>query len=354
MAQLEPGERAARVGVGVRRALPARYGRNVRPSAPGSQRRRLPDQRRRSRRRARPRRAARAASPPRRASRPSRASRRAPRGRTRGRAPAASAANAGSAANTTPAGAERDRAAARAGRRRRRARRPPGRPPRPRPAMPSGVAPGDLGRLEQPAAATRGRSPARRAPRRSSAAARRRAAACPTRRRRRSPARRSQLQPHVVLGQHHVRDPRVGVRLVAAQPQQLRRGEAGQRAVAGQRDQPRRARRAPRSPRTRPPCAVVPQDRGADHRVGGVERDEAVHLPAEPDARRPRRASAGERLLGRRATSRRGPARPSPAAGWRAGRRPRARSSTAPSSRDREALTAEVPTSMPIAVREGF
>ena len=45
------------------------------------------------------------------------------------------------------------------------------------------------------------------------------------------------------------------VRLVPAQPEQLGRGEAGQRPVARQLDQPRRGRRAPRSRRTRHPCA---------------------------------------------------------------------------------------------------
>ena len=30
---------------------------------------------------------------------------------------------------------------------------------------------------------------------------------------------------------------------------------------------------------------VVPEDRGADHTVAAVERDQAVHLPREPDAR---------------------------------------------------------------------
>ena len=30
---------------------------------------------------------------------------------------------------------------------------------------------------------------------------------------------------------------------------------------------------------------VVPEDRGADHTVAAVERDQAVHLPREPDPR---------------------------------------------------------------------
>ena len=44
-------------------------------------------------------------------------------------------------------------------------------------------------------------------------------------------------QPHVILGQQHVADARVHLWLVRAQPQQLGRGEPGQGAVAGQRDQ---------------------------------------------------------------------------------------------------------------------
>jgi hypothetical protein len=43
----------------------------------------------------------------------------------------------------------------------------------------------------------------------------------------------AQPQPHVVLRQQDVGDPLVDVGLVLAQPQQLRRGEPGERAVAG-------------------------------------------------------------------------------------------------------------------------
>ena len=44
-------------------------------------------------------------------------------------------------------------------------------------------------------------------------------------------------QPHVVLGQEDVGYPPIDVRLVVAHPEQLRRREAGQSAVTGQRDQ---------------------------------------------------------------------------------------------------------------------
>ena len=76
-----------------------------------------------------------------------------------------------------------------------------------------------------------------------------------------------ELEPHVVLGQHHVRDPGVVVRLVLAQPQQLGRGEAGQRAVAGELDEPVEADLAPRSPRTRRRCAG--RSRGSPDGSGG-------------------------------------------------------------------------------------
>ena len=65
----------------------------------------------------------------------------------------------------------------------------------------------------------------------------------------------AEAQADVVLRQQDVRDARVDVGLVAAQPQQLRRGEARQRAVAGLRDELVEADASARSPRTRPPCA---------------------------------------------------------------------------------------------------
>jgi hypothetical protein len=86
---------------------------------------------------------------------------------------------------------------------------------------------------------------------------------------------------------------------VTAQPQQLRRREAGQRAVAGAGDQlgepdPLLDLGALLS---RP--AVVPQDGGADHAAGRVERHEPVHLPAQPDPGDVGDAERGEHLLGR-------------------------------------------------------
>ena len=87
----------------------------------------------------------------------------------------------------------------------------------------------------------------------------------------------------VVLRQQDVRDPRERLRLVRPQPEQLRRREAGQRAVAGQLDQPLEpdplldlgalGRRA----------LVVPEDRRADHLARFVEDDEPVHLAAAAD-----------------------------------------------------------------------
>src|SRR5207237_1081119 len=48
----------------------------------------------------------------------------------------------------------------------------------------------------------------------------------------------AQAEPHVVLRQEDVPDPRVRLRLVAAEPEELRRREPRQRAVPGQLDQP--------------------------------------------------------------------------------------------------------------------
>ena len=104
-------------------------------------------------------------------------------------------------------------------------------------------------------------------------------------------------QADIVLRQEHVRDPRVRGRLVAAQPQQLRRREAGERTVPGQLDQPCKP-----DPlfdlgalRFRP--LVVPEDRRPKHAISIVENDETVHLTGEPDRGRlaPER---GQRLLG--------------------------------------------------------
>ena len=78
-------------------------------------------------------------------------------------------------------------------------------------------------------------------------------------------------QPHVVLRQQHVRDPRVDVGLVAAQPEELRRREAGQRAVAGQRDQPLEPDPRLDLRALLAGALVVPEDRRPQHPLVGVE-----------------------------------------------------------------------------------
>ena len=105
-----------------------------------------------------------------------------------------------------------------------------------------------------------------------------------------------QPQPDVVLRQQDVADPRVGLRLVLSQPEQLRRGEPGQRAVAGERDQPLETDLLLdlRALGLRP--LVVPEDRRAEHPLVLVEDDEPVHLPGEAD--RPV-GKTGEACLGR-------------------------------------------------------
>ena len=100
-----------------------------------------------------------------------------------------------------------------------------------------------------------------------------------------------QLEANVVLGQQHMGDPRPHLRLVLADPEQLRRREAGQRVVAGDLDQPLRPDRLADRVAFRGRALVVPQDGGAQHRVGGVQDDGPVHLSGEPnplDLLRPR------------------------------------------------------------------
>ena len=92
-----------------------------------------------------------------------------------------------------------------------------------------------------------------------------------------------QAKPHVVLRQQHVADPRVRLRLVRAQPEQLRGGEAGERAVAGQRDQPVEPDARLDLGALGGRALVVPEDRRAQHALVGVEHDEPVHLPGEAD-----------------------------------------------------------------------
>jgi hypothetical protein len=93
----------------------------------------------------------------------------------------------------------------------------------------------------------------------------------------------AQSQPHVVLRQQDVGDPLVDVGLVLAQPQQLRRGEARECAVAGGGDERRQADALLDLLALLAGPLVVPEDRRAQHRLVGVERDEAVHLAGQPD-----------------------------------------------------------------------
>jgi len=93
-----------------------------------------------------------------------------------------------------------------------------------------------------------------------------------------------ELETDVVLGQQDVRDAPVDLGLVLGQPQQLGRGEPGQRSVAGQLHEPIEADALLDLLTLRLRAPVVPQDRGAQRTASRVERDEPVHLAREPDA----------------------------------------------------------------------
>ena len=213
---------------------------------------------------------------------------------------------------------------------------------------------GDLRRLEH------GRQPRRvdlervAAPRRSSAAARRRAAAC--REASATSIARSpvSLQPHVVLGQHHVRDPRVVLRLVLAQPQ---RASGAVKPVSARLpvscDEPVEADALLDLRALRAGALVVPEDRRADRAVGGIERDQPVHLAREADAG----DAVGEpfeRLLSRLPPVVGILLRPARLAAWRAGTAPRGARGPRRLRATAMTFTAEVPTSMPMATRDKF
>ena len=92
-----------------------------------------------------------------------------------------------------------------------------------------------------------------------------------------------QPQAQVVLGQEDVGRPGPHLGLMVADPDELRRGEPGQRVVAGDLDQPLATdRRADRVAFGRGPL-VVPQDRRAEDPVGLVEQHQPVHLAGQPD-----------------------------------------------------------------------
>ena len=174
------------------------------------------------------------------------ASGRAPRGRRRGPGPPARTAGVGRREDD----ARRARATApraRARRRRRRPRWPPGRRrpprpasrragrsprPRPRTTAPVTAGPSNVGGIHagsMPSAVEHLRRPVARGE-----VEQQRAGAIGLVHR----VLAGQPEPHVVLGQQHVGDARPDVRLVVADPDQLGRGEPGQRVVAGDLDQP--------------------------------------------------------------------------------------------------------------------
>ena len=74
----------------------------------------------------------------------------------------------------------------------------------------------------------------------------------------------------------------------------------GQRAVSGQLDQPLEPDRLLDLGTLAAGPLVVPEDRGPQHAITGVERHEAVHLAAEADpCGSPARRAAVEHRLGR-------------------------------------------------------
>ena len=90
-----------------------------------------------------------------------------------------------------------------------------------------------------------------------------------------------QTEPHVVLRQEDVMDPCVRLGLVLAQPEQLGRREAGQRSVAGERDQPLETDARLDLLAFRRRSLVVPEDRRPQHPLVRPERDQPVHLPRQ-------------------------------------------------------------------------
>ena len=81
-------------------------------------------------------------------------------------------------------------------------------------------------------------------------------------------------------------DPRVDVRLVPAEPEDLRRGEARERAIARERDQAFEPDPLLDLLTLGGRALVVPEDRRTKHVAALVEADEAVHLSREADRRR--------------------------------------------------------------------
>ncbi len=104
-----------------------------------------------------------------------------------------------------------------------------------------------------------------------------------------------QAVAHVVLREEDSVDARVDLGLVPAQPQELRRREAGQGAVAGERDEALEPDALLDLGALGRGALVVPEDRRTQDLASLVEADETVHLArqADPAVRvAPSRASA--------------------------------------------------------------
>ena len=90
-------------------------------------------------------------------------------------------------------------------------------------------------------------------------------------------------KPDVVLREHDSPDAGVDVGLVAAQPQQLRCGEARQGAVSRQRDEALEADQLLDLGALGHRPLVVPEDGGPEDASLGVEADQPVHLTRQAD-----------------------------------------------------------------------
>jgi hypothetical protein len=94
-----------------------------------------------------------------------------------------------------------------------------------------------------------------------------------------------QTQPQIILGQQEVAQALVEVRLVAAEPKELGRGEAGEGGVADHLNERGSAAGAAFDLGAFGGGAlVVPEQRGPQHLMGAIQEDRAMHLPAQPDA----------------------------------------------------------------------
>ena len=90
-------------------------------------------------------------------------------------------------------------------------------------------------------------------------------------------------EPHVVLGQENVRHPAPDLRLVVADPDQLRCREARQGVIAGDLDEPLRADGLPDHVALGGRALVVPEDGRPQDGIGPVQEHESVHLTGQPD-----------------------------------------------------------------------